>query len=152
MLQQEYKAQFDNLLSCQTQITRHLRASVIDWLFEVSAKLQIEDKTVVFQAINLMDRYYEKSESDHPVKDLQLTAVTALFIASKNLEVDPLDLQTCCKTLCFNKYSKQAFLKKEADIRRATLYENECPTTLEFLMLFLRCLKKNVQQDAQMVN
>jgi hypothetical protein len=44
----------------QQEITRHLRASVIDWLFEVGTKLNIEDKGVIFQAINLMDRYYDK--------------------------------------------------------------------------------------------
>lgn len=39
-----------------------------------------------------MDRFYEASDEDFPTKDLQLTAVTCLFIASKNLEVEPLDL------------------------------------------------------------
>jgi hypothetical protein len=51
-----------------------------------------------------MDRFYDRQTSNMPTKDLQLTAVTSLFIASKNLEVDPLDLRTCCKVLCFNKY------------------------------------------------
>lgn len=97
-----------------------------------------------------MDRYYAKAADDLPAKDLQLTAVTALFIASKNLEVDPLDLQTCCKTLCFSKYAKSAFLKKETEIRRAALYENECPSALDFLMFYIRCVKKYIQQDASM--
>ena len=48
-----------------------------------------------------------------PAKDLQLTAVTALFIASKNLEVDPLELRVCVQTMCFNKYAKSAFIEKE---------------------------------------
>jgi hypothetical protein len=76
----------------QQHITRHLRASVVDWLFEVATKLNIEDKSVIFQAINLMDRFYDQQTDSLPAKDLQLTAVTALFISSKNLEVDPLDL------------------------------------------------------------
>jgi hypothetical protein len=59
--------------------------------------------------------------------------------------VDPIDLQTCCKTLCFNKYAKQQFLNKEADIRRATLYENESPTVLDFVMFYLRMVKNQVQ-------
>lgn len=54
-----------------------------------------------------MDRFYDQTKETHQSKDLQLTAVTALFLASKNLEVDPLDLATCVKTLCFNKYAKQ---------------------------------------------
>jgi len=44
----EYKSQFNSLLSNQTDITRHLRASVIDWLFEVGTKLNIEDRSVLF--------------------------------------------------------------------------------------------------------
>jgi len=43
---------------------------VIDWLFEVSTKLAIEDKSVVFQAINLMDRFYSNTADDLPAKDL----------------------------------------------------------------------------------
>lgn len=118
---------------------------MIDWLFDCSAQLKIEDKSVVFQAINLMDRFYDRQQINMPTKDLQLTAVTSLFIASKNLEVDPLDLQTCYKTLCFNKYSKSQFLQKEQDIRKATRYENESPSPLEFIMFFIRCLKRQVQ-------
>lgn len=93
-------------MQCQVSITRHLRASVIDWLFEVSTKLNIEDKSVVFHAVSLMDRFYNDQVVSLPSKDLQLTAVTSLFIASKNLEVDPLSLSTCAKTLCFNKYAR----------------------------------------------
>lgn len=48
MLRQEWKCQFPNLMETQQDITRHLRASVIDWLFEVGTKLQIEDKGVIF--------------------------------------------------------------------------------------------------------
>lgn len=89
---------------------------MIDWLFEVGTKLNVDDKTVLFQAINLMDRFYDQSKETHAAKDLQLTAVTALFLASKNLEVDPLDLSTCVKSLCFNKFSRHQFLDKEAQI------------------------------------
>jgi hypothetical protein len=56
----EYKSQFSALLNNQIEITRHLRASVIDWLFEVGTKLKIEDRSVLFQAFNLMDRFYDK--------------------------------------------------------------------------------------------
>lgn len=149
MLRQEWKCQFANLMENQQDITRHLRASVIDWLFEVGTKLQIEDKGVIFQAINLMDRFYDKQLVSLPSKDLQLTAVTALFITSKNLEIDPIDLQTCIKTLCFNKYAKGAFLRKEAEIRRATSYENESPSMLDFIMFYLRMVKFSVQQQIE---
>jgi hypothetical protein len=107
LVDNEYHSQFSNLMAEQTEITRHLRAAVIDWLFEVGTKLEITDKSVLFEAINLMDRFYTHTNKNLPQNDLQLTAVTSLFIASKNLEVDPLDLQTCVKTLCFKKYSEK---------------------------------------------
>lgn len=43
----EYRCQHTNLLGKQQLITRHLRASVIDWLFEVGRKLKLQDKTVI---------------------------------------------------------------------------------------------------------
>lgn len=141
LLCNEHKCQFPNLMENQQEISRHLRASIIDWLFEVGTKLNIDDKSVIFQAINLMDRYYDRQETSMPYKDLQLTAVTSLFISSKNLEVEPLDLSTCCKTLCFSKYSKIQFLKKECEIRKATQYENEAPSVLDFMMFYMRMVK-----------
>lgn len=107
MLQNEYKSQFSSLLTSQVKITRQLRAAVVDWLFEVGMKINVDDKQVLFQAVSLMDRFYQAQQRSLPSNDLQLTAVTSLFIASKNLEVDPLDLKTCVQTLCFNKYSKK---------------------------------------------
>ena len=66
----EYKSQFSALLNNQTEITRHLRGSVIDWLFEVGTKLQIEDRSVLFHAFNRMDRFYDKQSVSLPTKDL----------------------------------------------------------------------------------
>jgi hypothetical protein len=57
-------------MSKQTLITRHLRASVIDWLFEVGTKLGIDDKSVIFQCVNLMDRFYESQITQLPQSDL----------------------------------------------------------------------------------
>lgn len=94
-----------------------------------------------------MDRFYAYQHANLPTKDLQLTAVTALFIASKNLEVDPLDLKTCVTTLCFNKYSKNSFLEKESQIRQACSYENEAPSALDFIMLYGRLLKLQLQEE-----
>jgi len=51
-------------------ITNKLRASVIDWLFEVGKKLKIEDNNVIFQAVSIMDRFYNNEEISLPTKDL----------------------------------------------------------------------------------
>lgn len=70
MTQSEYKSQFKALLTNQVKITRQLRAAVIDWLFEVGTKINIEDKQVLFQAVYLMDKFYSESHTSHPSKDL----------------------------------------------------------------------------------
>lgn len=75
--------------------------------------------------------------------------MTALFIASKNLEVDPLDLKTCVQTLCFNKYSKKQFLDKEQAIRAGCEYENEAPCTLDFILLYMRLTRLQIQDHMQ---
>ena len=41
MIENEYKTQYDALLSRQTKITREFRASLIDWIFEVAAKMNL---------------------------------------------------------------------------------------------------------------
>lgn len=53
------------------------------------------------------------------------------------------------KTLCFNKYDKRQFLKKESEIRVATGYENESPTVLDFMMFYLRMIKFSVQKSIE---
>lgn len=128
-------------LANQVRITRELRAYVIEWLFECGEKILILDKTILFQAVNLMDRWYQTRTNDAATRDLQLTAVTALFIASKNIEVEPIDMRMCMKTLCFNKYSRENFLKKEAGIRRACGYENEAPSCVDFVTVYVRLLQ-----------
>ena len=55
-------------------------------------------------------------------------------------------MKMCVVTLCFNKYSKQQFLEKETLIRRACMYENEAPSTLDFIMLYGRLLKLQMQE------
>ena len=61
MVDREYMSQFENLMQHQKNIGRHLRAAVIDWMFECATKLGIEDKSVVFEAVTLMDRFYQST-------------------------------------------------------------------------------------------
>ena len=70
MIANERKSQFSSLLTRQRQISRQLRASVIDWLFEVVVIMRLNDRTVIYQTINLMDQYYETCNDNKTDKDL----------------------------------------------------------------------------------
>ena len=52
-----------------------------------------------------MDKYYEAVD-DKPREDLQLTAVSCLFLAAKSNLVEPFTLWDCVNILCKNKYSE----------------------------------------------
>ena len=58
-------------------------------------------------------------------------------------------MKTCVTTLCFNKYSKTHFIEKEAQIRKACVYENEAPSSLDFIMVYGRLLKLQLQEQMQ---
>lgn len=78
---------------------------VIDWLFEIIGKFKITEKSLMFQAISMMDRYYQKCEQMMPTSDLQLTAVTCFFIAAKNIMIEPFTLQNVMENMCYNKFT-----------------------------------------------
>lgn len=67
-----------------------------------------------------------------------------------------MDLQTCCKTLCFNKYTRSQFLSKESAIRNATEYQNEFAQPLDFVMLYIRMVKwsafKEIELSAMIID
>ena len=80
---------------------------IIDWLLEVVQKFKINDRSILFQTIELMDGYYQRCQRQLESWDLQLTAVTCFFIASKNIMIEPITLQNAVETLCYNKFSYQ---------------------------------------------
>ena len=71
MVSRELKqGQERSYLSNQPLITRQIRMSVIDWLYEVMLKKRINDRSVMFQAIELMDAYYQHCGKELPITDL----------------------------------------------------------------------------------
>jgi hypothetical protein len=71
------------------------------------------------------------------LEDLQLTAVSAFFLAAKNSMLEPFSLEHAME-FCYNKYSMQQFLEKERQIQDATLFVTDRVTTLDFLSHYVR--------------
>lgn len=99
---------------------------MVDLLFEIAQVLQIADKTIVFQAVSILDRYYASlspSQPPKPYQDCFLTGYTAFFIALKNSECyNYLRLSDVVSTLLCNHFSRQEILQKEFDIRKSVNY------------------------------
>lgn len=47
-------------------IGRQLRIKVIDWLYEVIKKFKINDRSIIFQTVELMDKYFINCKKELP--------------------------------------------------------------------------------------
>ena len=65
-------------------------------MFGAAARVKMDDKSIVYEAVSLLDRFYSSSlgKVDFTFQqDCFLTGYTGLFISSKNSEVEPLNLK-----------------------------------------------------------
>ena len=92
-------------------INRRQRALAVDLVFQACSKTAMDDKSIVYQAVSLMDRYYnQKHVYIRDADDVFLSAFTALFISSKSSEVEPLSLRDIRTHFLFHKYTKAEIL------------------------------------------
>ena len=93
-----------------------------------------------------MDRFYDQRIlTPKPISDCYLTGYTALFISSKNSEVEPLTLQDIKHHFLQNSYTREQILQKELDIRKASTYENEVSSLFDYVMLYIKIWKMSCQ-------
>jgi G2/mitotic-specific cyclin 2 len=71
-------------MSGQTEITWHMRETLVDWLLQVHMRYHMLPETL-WIAINLVDRFLSKRIVS--LVKLQLVGVTAMFIAAKYEEI-----------------------------------------------------------------
>lgn len=77
----------DDYISRQRSISKRMRATLIDWMFEVGQEFVLKRETL-HVAITLLDRYLSKVR-DVSKKELQLVGVAALWLAAKTKEIYP---------------------------------------------------------------
>ena len=56
-------------------------------------------------AVNLMDRYFKGQTKEHELTDLHLIGVTAMFIASKYEDIQPLKMKMIYEKIAHKKLS-----------------------------------------------
>jgi len=125
-----------------------IRAITVDHLFEAAARVKMDDKSIVYEAVSLLDRYYSSplASIDYTFQvDCLTTGYTCLFISSKNSEVEPLNLKDIKNHFLQRTQSSSIIISKETDIRRASNYENEVPTMFDFVMILMKIWKLGCQ-------
>lgn len=127
-----------------------MRTYMIDWLLHVTEYLGAKtcsDKSLVFQAMCLLDRYLAKKRGSSCHKDIagikeyQLMAVTSLFIVSKLTEIEPIDLETCSNVICYRRFHKSRFVRMESEIVFTLEFRLDSPSISHFLGYFFTLLR-----------
>ena len=126
------------------QIKDVMRAKLYDWVLHCTKVTQIEDKNVFFTAVQYIDSYYSKVEVEMPKRDLQLTAITCILIASKLLETVSLKLDFCMDVLGHKKYSHEQILTKENEILELCRWQLNKPTQYDVYQLVLMMLNMRI--------
>lgn len=104
----------------QMPVVEHLDHAMwirlVDWVFHCTQVSGIQDANVFFMTVDILRRKISSQKSTPPSslkRDLQLTAVTSIFIASKLLEVTPLKLDFALETLGHGKFSRTQVVCRE---------------------------------------
>jgi len=124
----------------QRQLNEVMRAILVDWLVDVHYSYRLSLATL-YLAMNLIDRFLEASP-EVARKDFQLVGTTALWIASKYEEIRPLEIKQLVE-VCDCCYTKRQIFAKENDMLNTLNYRLCVPTSLTFLLRFLKVANAN---------
>ncbi|CDW90722.1 UNKNOWN [Stylonychia lemnae] len=132
--------------SMHQEIDTQLRARLLDWILHCTQVAQMEEKNIFFIICHLIDTYYQRIEIPQSKEDVQLTAISALFIASKLIQINHLSMQFCAQNLGHSKYTIKNIEDRESEILRLAEWEiNSHPTLYEIFELTVMLIKKEIQ-------
>lgn len=126
------------VFSTQIEITPQVRFSVIDWLTKITERLKYKP-TTLYNTVYLID--YVLSKRICTRDDIQLVAVTCLWMSAKVEEVKTSDLEVCV-IVCQRKIPGEKFVAMEKEIGSILNWRVCYPTPFTFLEAILTDLGK----------
>lgn len=105
---------------------------MVDWMVEVMTAFKC-GQYAFFLAISLMDRYFKQVQRKLESKELHLTGVACMFIASKYEDIYPLLMKTVYNKIGHQKFSIESIEEKEIEVLRVLGFKVGSPHSLEFL-------------------
>ncbi|KAK3134545.1 hypothetical protein QOZ80_6AG0550560 [Eleusine coracana subsp. coracana] len=118
----------------QRDITKGMRAILIDWLVEVSEEYKLVPDTL-YLTVYLIDRFLSRNYMER--QRLQLLGITSMLIVSKYEEICAPRVDEFC-FITDNTYTKAEVLKMECQVLNDLGFHLSVPTTKTFLRRFLR--------------
>ncbi|XP_066496227.1 G2/mitotic-specific cyclin-B3 isoform X2 [Tiliqua scincoides] len=135
MREREEKFVLPDYMENQPDITRDMRAILVDWMVEVQENFELTHETL-YLAVKLLDHYLVKVTT---MRDkLQLIGSTAILIASKFEERCPPCVDDFLY-ICDDAYKREELLAMEIGILRTLQFDINIPIAYRFLRRFAKC-------------
>ena len=115
------------------KVTTAIRHRMVDWMLEVFSCLNSE-YFVFFRAVDLMDRYLEKSKKNLCDNDIHLIGLTCIYIALKEEDIYPLRLCYIEENIGHSKFTSKEILEVEKDILKDIDFEILNISTYDFIL------------------
>ena len=115
------------------KVTTAIKHRMVDWMLEVFSCLNSE-YFVFFRAVDLMDRYLEKSKKNLCDNDIHLIGLTCIYIALKEEDIYPLRLCYIEENIGHSKFTSKEILEVEKDILKDIDFEILNISTYDFIL------------------
>ncbi|XP_043830336.1 G2/mitotic-specific cyclin-B3 [Dromiciops gliroides] len=130
-----------NYMVKQHDITKDMRAILVDWMVEVQENFELTHETL-YLAVKLVDHYLMQVVC---LRDkLQLIGSTAILIASKFEERCPPCIDDFLY-ICDDAYQREELLSMEVSILHTLNFDINIPIAYRFLRRFAKCAHVNME-------
>ena len=115
------------------KVTTAIRHRMVDWMLDVFFCLNSE-YFVFFRAVDLMDRYLEKSKKNLCDNDIHLIGLTCIYLSLKEEDIYPLRLCYIEEKIGHSKFTSKEILQVEKDILNDIDFEILNISTYDFIL------------------
>ncbi|XP_053931573.1 G2/mitotic-specific cyclin-B3 isoform X2 [Cuculus canorus] len=141
MREREEKFILPNYMEKQSDISRDMRAILVDWMVEVQENFELNHETL-YLAVKLVDHYLVEVVS---MRDkLQLIGCTAILIASKFEERYPPCVDDFLY-ICDDAYKREELIAMEISILTTLKFDINIPIPYRFLRRFAKCARASME-------
>ncbi|KAK4810371.1 hypothetical protein QYF61_022074 [Mycteria americana] len=137
----EEKFMLPDYMEKQPDISRDMRAILVDWMVEVQENFELNHETL-YLAVKLVDHYLVEVVS---MRDkLQLIGSTAILIASKFEERCPPCVDDFLY-ICDDAYKREELIAMEMSILSTLKFDINIPIPYRFLRRFAKCARATME-------
>ncbi|KAM5146925.1 G2/mitotic-specific cyclin-B3 [Mantella aurantiaca] len=141
MRSREEKFMLPNYIESQHDISKEMRAILVDWMVEVQENFELNHETL-YLSIKLVDHYLAAFVISR--EKLQLIGSTAVLVASKFEERCPPCLDDFLY-ICDDAYKREDLIAMEVDILQKLNFDINIPVPYRFLRRFAKGAHANME-------